>query len=229
MELRLSGVVVDRDNELHVYNPIYADIFTLSWTEEALTNLRPYAAALNGWISSKKTDESCLLEGNDLAEAVQLAEKQSLPPEDLNFIVASQTLVFEKAERERKKLAKNNQLLGAKIGGNKTQQKKAEKRILAREANVAQREAIAEKTLKDGLQKLAEAAKESQEAEIMHIKANKELQEAKKQMVLAATASKTNAQTLEEAKRYYEVADRGLGIETILIIIAFLLFLIWRL
>ncbi len=229
MELRLSGVVVDRDNELHVYNPIYADIFTLSWTEEALTNLRPYAAALNGWISSRKTDESYLLEGHDLAEAVQLAKEQSLPPEDHNFILASQTLVVEKAERERKKLAKNNQLLGARIGGNKTQQQKAAKRILEREANAAQREAIAEKTLKDGIQKLAEAAKESQEAKITCMKADKELQEAKKQMALVATASKTNAQALEEAKRYYEVADHGLGTETILIIIAFLLFLIWRL
>jgi hypothetical protein len=53
-ELRLSGLVVKQDAALKVYNPIYAAVFNQTWVETMLNNLRPYAEALNAWMTSNK-------------------------------------------------------------------------------------------------------------------------------------------------------------------------------
>jgi len=164
IELRLSGVVVNRDNRLYVYNPIYESIFTTAWTTEALANLRPYATAFTSWVKSNKTDQSYLLKGKELESVIQWGRDRSLPPEDYDFILASQSLQTLRVEERRQELAKNNQRLGGKIGGWQTQQKLEKERLLERELIVAEKEAAAEQTLKEGLKKHAEAAKQLLEA-----------------------------------------------------------------
>lgn len=42
-ELQLSGLVVNRQGQLTVYNRIYRHIFTPAWIEQELAALRPYA------------------------------------------------------------------------------------------------------------------------------------------------------------------------------------------
>jgi hypothetical protein len=53
IELRLSGLVVEQQGYLRVYNRIYATVFDLNWVEKALANLRPYSEALSAWFASK--------------------------------------------------------------------------------------------------------------------------------------------------------------------------------
>lgn len=165
IELRLSGVAVSYDGRLCVYNSIYASIFTLAWTKEALANLRPYATEFSRWIESGKTDQSSLLTGERLAEVIQWTKRQSLPPEDYSFIVSSQSLQSQKAEEGRQELAKTNQRLGGQLGGQRTQQKNREKRIREKELAIAEREAIAEETIEQGLKKYAEGIEQIQKAE----------------------------------------------------------------
>ncbi|MGB3193636.1 MAG: GAF domain-containing protein [Limnoraphis sp.] len=41
MDLRLSGLVVQRDNNLQVYNPIYAAVFNLKWVDKSIKTQQP--------------------------------------------------------------------------------------------------------------------------------------------------------------------------------------------
>jgi len=92
MELRLSGLVVERSGCLQVYNPIYAQVFNLSWVEKELASLRPYAEGLNAWLTTSKTDDSRLLRGNALEEAEAWSAGKGLGQEDYEYLAASKDL-----------------------------------------------------------------------------------------------------------------------------------------
>ncbi|NEQ99207.1 MAG: hypothetical protein F6K30_21230, partial [Cyanothece sp. SIO2G6] len=78
MELRLTGLVVKQDGKLRVYNRIYQGIFNQQWVDRALTELRPYAVALDTWLESNCEDESRLLRGKALQEALAWATDKNL-------------------------------------------------------------------------------------------------------------------------------------------------------
>lgn len=82
MELRLSGLVVKRDGTLLVYNPIYAQVFNLSWLNQILAQLRPYADALNAWIASdtKSDCENHLIIEKSSLEVKSMPKKAYLAP-----------------------------------------------------------------------------------------------------------------------------------------------------
>ncbi|MEH2453151.1 AAA-like domain-containing protein [Nostoc sp.] len=90
MELRLSGLVVQQQGKLRVYNCIYESVFDQSWVNKALGDLRPYAEALTGWITSN--DDSWLLRGQALEDAWAWVADRSLSNEDYQFLDASQKL-----------------------------------------------------------------------------------------------------------------------------------------
>ncbi|PSR17215.1 hypothetical protein C8255_13795 [filamentous cyanobacterium CCP3] len=91
-ELQLSGLVVKRDNQLRVYNPIYAAVFNEAWINTELQKLRPYSESFRAWVASGKTDSSRLLRGGALIEAEQWAgAKTTLSAEDREFLAASRT------------------------------------------------------------------------------------------------------------------------------------------
>jgi len=98
MELRLSGLVVQREGQLLPYNRIYPLVFNQSWVEKALATLRPYAESLSAWIASDSTDESRLLQGQALQEALSWAEGKSLDNEDYRFLQASERLEHQTVE-----------------------------------------------------------------------------------------------------------------------------------
>lgn len=89
-ELRLSGLAVKEHQQLKVYNPIYAAIFNRNWVEKNLENLRPYAQSLTAWILSNNQDESRLLRGQALKDALEWATDKKLSTHDYQFLAASQ-------------------------------------------------------------------------------------------------------------------------------------------
>jgi AAA-like domain/GUN4-like len=111
-ELQLSGLVVRQQNKLRVYNPIYREIFDQSWIETQLRNLRPYSESFRFWVASGGLDESRLLRGQALQDALKWADDKSLNYQDREFLAASQAKEKEEAiavldkeaqlERERK-------------------------------------------------------------------------------------------------------------------------------
>jgi hypothetical protein len=89
-QLRLSGLVVSHAVKLKVYNPIYESIFNLNWVEKIFLYLRPYAESLNAWLASNCQDESRLLRGQALQDALNWANGKSLSHQDYQFLAAAQ-------------------------------------------------------------------------------------------------------------------------------------------
>ncbi|NER20408.1 MAG: hypothetical protein F6J96_06740 [Symploca sp. SIO1C2] len=92
MELKLTQLVVMFQGKLKVYNPIYQSIFNLDWVEQALENLCPYTENLSAWLAVNCRDESRLLRGQALREALAWASGRSLSKQDFQFLAASQEL-----------------------------------------------------------------------------------------------------------------------------------------
>lgn len=98
MELRLSGLVVEKQGQLRVYNRIYAAIFNKKWVKKNLEKLRTYSQELSAWIASGKRDTSCLLQGLKLQNALTWSLGKSLSDGDYQFLVASQELAKQQTQ-----------------------------------------------------------------------------------------------------------------------------------
>ena len=99
IELRLTGLVVEQQGMLRVYNRLYESVFTPSWVEKELAKLRPYAEVFAAWVDSNYQDESRLLHGQALQDALVWADKKSLSDLDNRFLSDSQK--FENRENQR--------------------------------------------------------------------------------------------------------------------------------
>ncbi|WP_365973093.1 AAA-like domain-containing protein [Moorena sp. SIO4G3] len=122
-ELRLSGLVVERDGCLTVNNRIYGSVFDRDWVKQELARLRPYSEAFTAWVESGCHDEARLLRGVALENAQDWAKDKSLSDLDYQFLVAGQEL-------DRRVLAEESRIL-AKANDTLTEaQKKAKKTIL---------------------------------------------------------------------------------------------------
>ncbi|MGD1714701.1 AAA-like domain-containing protein [Dapis sp. BLCC M172] len=118
MELRLTGLVVKSEGKLIVANRIYQSVFNVTWVEKELAGLRPYSEAFAAWLASGYQDESRLLRGQALQEALAWAAAKSLSEQDYRFLTASQELDKQEmqqtlaAERQAAQiLAEANQIL----------------------------------------------------------------------------------------------------------------------
>lgn len=89
MELRLSGLVVEKKGKLKTYNQIYERVFNQNWVNEQLTQLRPYAESINAWLSSNCCDDSRLLRGQALEDAIEWTTGKSLSNDDYQYLQAS--------------------------------------------------------------------------------------------------------------------------------------------
>ncbi|HAA33183.1 MAG TPA: hypothetical protein DCE56_42515, partial [Cyanobacteria bacterium UBA8553] len=107
IELRLSGLVVRQQGQLIVSNQIYQSIFNQSWVENQLVNMRPYSKTFTAWLATNCDDESHLLQGQVLQEALAWSANKSLSVQDYQFLIASQELDKREAQialEEAKKL-----------------------------------------------------------------------------------------------------------------------------
>jgi WD40 repeat protein len=109
-ELRLSGLVVKQHGYLKVYNSIYQSVFNQQWLREELDKLRPYSQATNNWFSSQK-EQSWLLRGKALDEALAWAVGKSLSNLDYEFLQKSQKVATELQIEVNQKLAEASQRL----------------------------------------------------------------------------------------------------------------------
>jgi WD40 repeat protein len=108
MELRLSGLVVRKEGRLVIYNRIYQEVFNRNWVEKELAALRPYSESFRSWLASGCQDESRLLHGQALRDALAWAVAKSLSEKDFQFLTRSQDwdkheveLTWEAEKREK--------------------------------------------------------------------------------------------------------------------------------
>ncbi|MEM7062834.1 MAG: AAA-like domain-containing protein [Cyanobacteria bacterium P01_B01_bin.77] len=125
IELLLSGLMVQQAGQLCGKNRIYVSVFDLAWVQKQLNSLRPYAGALEAWITSQQMDESRLLRGQALQDAQTWARGKSLSDLDYRFLTLSQeqeqaetqkSLDLEKAEAARRTTRLQRFLLGITSG-----------------------------------------------------------------------------------------------------------------
>ena len=91
-ELILSGLVVKENGNARIANPIYERVFNIDWISKILATLKPYAEAMNAWKESNFEDDSRLLRGQALQDALTWTDGKSLEPVDSNFLKKSQEL-----------------------------------------------------------------------------------------------------------------------------------------
>ena len=108
IELLLSGLVVNEQGTIKVKNRIYCEIFDKEWVSQQLENLRPYSEKFNTWIDSQQQDNSQLLSGLALKQALFWADNKKLSDLDYRYLSASQKLV--KQEVENNLIAANQEL-----------------------------------------------------------------------------------------------------------------------
>ncbi len=127
-KLRLTGLVVKRDNRLIVYNPIYAGVFNQEWVSRNLADLRPplYLEAFRKWqVSDEQQKYSFLLRGKALEDAEIWAKDKRLSDEDYRFLAASremnnQVMLAEvkfNAEKQRTKFAIGGGIVALVLAG----------------------------------------------------------------------------------------------------------------
>ncbi|NJR50505.1 MAG: hypothetical protein HC780_13985 [Leptolyngbyaceae cyanobacterium CSU_1_3] len=107
-ELRLSGLIVSRKNQLKVYNPIYAEVFNQDWLDHQLTQFRPYAQTLEAWVTSLYQDTAYLLRGQSLEQAKQWAYDKSLSDLDHQYLSASRELSIQESNQKNYVSGLNN-------------------------------------------------------------------------------------------------------------------------
>jgi WD40 repeat protein len=90
IKLCLSGLAIEQNNRLSVYNRIYAEVFNQSWVAEALLEKRRlYGKALANWVDSNSQDDTWLLDELALKNALEWAKDKHLSNEDQQFLTAS--------------------------------------------------------------------------------------------------------------------------------------------
>lgn len=109
IELRLSGLVVEKKGILEINNLIYARIFNSTWIEKKLAQLRPYEQALNNWITTNNSNY--LLTGKDLQNTLTWALGKSLDDIDYQFLVASQEIAKQEVKNTLAKVETASKLL----------------------------------------------------------------------------------------------------------------------
>ena len=112
LQLRLTGLVVQREGKLRVYNPIYAAVFDREFVKKALDNLRPasYADAFRAWQAAGQK-ESLLLREQLLLDAEKWANEKQLSDEDNRFLNASRELARREADERIQIEKKKNEVV----------------------------------------------------------------------------------------------------------------------
>ncbi|HEY9853054.1 MAG TPA: AAA-like domain-containing protein [Leptolyngbyaceae cyanobacterium] len=113
MELRLLGLVVEQKGKLKVYNRIYESVFNQTWVEREFAALRPYAEVLTAWIASNCQDQSWLLYGQALKDALAWAADKSLSDRDYQFLAACQQLDKQQVQTALDAQIEANRILAA--------------------------------------------------------------------------------------------------------------------
>jgi len=179
-ELRITGLVVKREGQLRVYNPIYAAIFNQNWVNQALANLRPYGEAFKAWMDSNYQDESRLLRGQALQDALAWSLDKNLSNHDYHFFSSSQELEKKEVEVALLAQAEANQILSAakrRLEQTLLAEQEAKVRLLEMQQKTQSSLMEAEVVLKSASAKATFILNQQFEALLESMEAGKQLQE----------------------------------------------------
>ncbi|TVQ15286.1 MAG: hypothetical protein EA368_00440, partial [Leptolyngbya sp. DLM2.Bin27] len=201
LELRLSGLVVEDQGRLRVYNRIYQSVFDARWVQAQLAGLRPYGEAIAAWIVSGCQDESRLLGGQALEDAQAWAMGKNLGEADYRFLTESE-------KKDKRAIQEANRILEAA-------QREAELELMAaQDTNRQARRWLRRSLVGAGVAGLLAvgggfyAVNTNRLAEARLTKADQELMAAQNQMAAAQTEATEANERVEVANRRVEDANQ---------------------
>ncbi len=207
IRLQLSGLVVKRQGRLQVRNRVYAAVFNLNWVEQVLADLQPYVEARLAWFDSNQRDESRLLRGQTLAEALEWAAGRSLSDLDDQFLRASQEFDKREVQQALEAEKRANQILA-------NAQRTAERRVrlgyailtftLILSATATVLAGVAFEQLKQaqrGIQEAQEAIQEAREGTRLEQEGSKALRQFESAQIEALLSAVQSGQTLQALAR----------------------------
>jgi len=215
LDLRLTGLVVKRNSQLEIYNPIYAEVFNGTWVQRQLVELRPplYGEALLAWRGADNSKKpGYLLRGQGLEEAETWAKGKLLSDEDQEFLEASREAdAAARWAEEAARLAEER----ARVAELQTAQAEKDKHLAQRDASNRKKVVTG---LSIGLVALAGVtafAMTQQKAAVRNarvalanaIQAQQEKGRAEKALQQATKQKKAADQQAREAKRQRKLAD----------------------
>ncbi|NCS78851.1 MAG: hypothetical protein GPJ17_17180 [Microcystis aeruginosa K13-07] len=100
IELRLTGLVVQDQQKLKVYNKIYRNVFNETWVTTELNKIPPYIDKYEVWLNSGE-DATKLLSDQDLEEALKWSENQDINESEKRFLELSEIAAKRKAQIAR--------------------------------------------------------------------------------------------------------------------------------
>jgi WD40 repeat protein len=109
--LKLSGLAIDNQGQLHIHNRIYAAIFDQDWVANELAKLCPYATDLQDWLAADRQDESRLLRGNALQEALEWANDRNVNKVERQFLQAGLTAENYLFQAEKESAVRGSRIL----------------------------------------------------------------------------------------------------------------------
>ncbi|MEA5462526.1 AAA-like domain-containing protein [Leptothoe sp. PORK10 BA2] len=107
-ELQLTGLVVKEGAYLKIANQIYVEIFRPWWIDRRLSSLCPYQAMLDKWLTSN-CDAKWLLDEQSLQAARAWAGNQSLREAHHQFLMNSQSHIYEQEMARQEAIRKREQ------------------------------------------------------------------------------------------------------------------------
>lgn len=111
-QLRLTGFVVKRNDQLFAYNPIYTKVFDKQWVKKCLIELRPsyYAEAIQAWFENNR-QKSYLLREKSLENIEIWAKGKQLSTEDEEFLQECRVQDKLEVDHKLKVVEEANQIL----------------------------------------------------------------------------------------------------------------------
>ncbi len=113
-KLQLSGLVLKEQGELRISNRIYKRVFGKRWVDKALKSNQayaPYDQKMRAWLNFDCKDDSLLLRGEGLKNALAWAEDKNLSNQDYKFLMASQKLENRCIEVALEKERQDNKII----------------------------------------------------------------------------------------------------------------------
>ena len=97
IQLRLTGLVVEQNQKLKIYNKIYRSVFDEDWVKGELSKIRPYIEKYEIWLNAGE-DRTKLLSGQTLQEALTWSKDKFLNDAENRFLTLSQIEEKQKAQ-----------------------------------------------------------------------------------------------------------------------------------
>ena len=203
IDLLLSGLVIKNNGKLKVFNPIYAAVFNLNWIDKELSTRRPYSENLRAWLISNCTDESRLLRGKALEDALAWGVGKSLSDRDYQFLAASQELEKQAVQMALTTAQTANQMLAQA-------QAKAKQTIRRGLIGLGVTSTIALSLISLSFHQVMQVAKQKEQANISEIKALALSSQAKFESMQEFDALLESLQAASQLQQTNSISDSSL-------------------